>query len=176
MLDNETMNELKILENPKLPNYIKMALEDEKYLGDLLDNAASEDWLLRWGISTVLVQVSKRSPESLRSSLPFLVGRHGEEQKKMILNNISQILLHLSNQIPQEFIEAGGEHIFIHNLRNGEDHERFDAIKVLENLVPHRPDLVKDHISDIENIARELDNPVVGAEAQRVVKSMRKYI
>ncbi len=176
MLDDETKNELKVLENPKLPNYIKMALEDATYLNDLLDDAASEDWLLRWGISTVLVQVSKRNPESLRSSLPFLIERHGKENKKMILNNISQVLLHLSNRIPKEFLEAGGEHVFIQNLKTGEDHERFDAIRVLENLVPHKPDLVKDHISDIENVARELDNPVVGAEAQRVVKSLRNYL
>ena len=113
MLDNETISELKVLENPKFRNYVNMALEDGDFLKALLENMGNSDMLLRWGISTVIVQVSKRKPELLGDAIPFLLTRLENEDNRMVRNNVSQVLLHLSRWIPDIFVSHGAHEVMI---------------------------------------------------------------
>lgn len=173
MLDDETISELKVLENPKLPQFVNKALKEAEFLDDLLENAVSQDWLLRWGISTVLVQVSKKRPELLKEAIPLLTSRLSDESNRMARNNIAQTLLHLSKRIPDDIIEQGAAEELLRHLKKGEDHELYDAIKVLEYIAPINPGLVKGHLDDLAKIATDFDNPVIKGEAERAIKNIK---
>ena len=71
-LDAETIAGLKVLENPKFSLHVKKALEDKDFLAVILGNLSMDDWLLRWGISRILVQICKRKPERMKDSIPSL--------------------------------------------------------------------------------------------------------
>lgn len=176
MLDNETISELKVLENPKLSHIVKRALDEDEFLNALLENAGSDDWLLRWGISTILVQVSKRKPALLKGSIPIIQSRLSNENKRMVRDNIAQSLLHLSKGIPEDFISNGSAQNFLAFLGSGEDHERFDAIQVMGNIVGIEPEFVKTHLDDIDASVCGIDNPVVKGHAERVLAGIRSSL
>jgi len=175
MLDKETISELKILENPKFPYYITKALEDNEFLEDIVKSLEAQDWVLRWGASRVLVQVSKRKPELLKDYIPILLSQL-DEKKRNVRNNIAQTLLHLSKGIPEDFIKTGAVEKCLNDLRKGDDFEKYDAIKMLEYLTPAEPEVVKEHLKELEKIAGEYDNPVVRGEAERAMKVLKKYM
>ena len=175
MLDKETISELKILENPKFPYYITKALEDKEFLDDVVKSLDEQDWVLRWGASRVLVQVSKRKPELLIEHIPVLLSKLNEK-KRNVRNNIAQTLLHLSRGIPEDFIKTDAVEKCLRDLREGDDFEKYDAIKMLEYITPVKPEVVKKHLKELEKIAGEYDNPVVRGEAERVMKALRKYM
>ena len=176
MLDAETISELKVLENPKLSRYVKLALEDPDFLTSLIGNAESEDWLLRWGISTVMVQVCKRRAELMKEHIPLLLARLLVEDHRMVRDNVSQSLLHLSNFIPGEFVAHDAPPAFVQFLKRGEDHERFDAIQIMENIVTTAPEFVQDHISMIQHAANDIDNPLVKHQAARAFGTIRSKL
>ena len=176
MLDNDTISELQVLENPKFSRYVKLALEDEEFLRSLISGVESEDWLLRWGISTVVVQVSKRKPELLKEDIPLLISRVLYEDHRMVRDNIAQSLLHLSHFIPKDFVAHDAAPAFIQYLKKGEDHERFDAIQLMGNIVSVAPEFVKGHLSLIQHAADDIDNPLVKHQAERVFNSIRSKL
>jgi len=173
MLDEETISELKVLENPKLSRYVNRALEEREFLDALIEQAEGEDWPLRWGVSTILVQVSKRKPALLKDTIPFFMGRILNEDKRMVRDNISQSLLHLSNFAPEDFVRHDAPRAFVQFLVNGEDHERYDAVKVMEYIVKSAPEFVTEHIHEIEHATQGIDNPVVKGEAERALKVIK---
>lgn len=175
MLDEETISELKILENPKFPYYITKALEDRAFLEDIVKNLTAQDWVLRWGVSRVLVQVSKRKPELLKEYIPTLLSALNEK-KRNVHNNIAQTLLHLSKGIPEDLIKTEAVERCLNALKEGDDFEKYDALKMLEYLTPVDPFIVKSHLKELQKIANDYDNPVVKGEAERVMKALKKYM
>ena len=176
MLDENTISELKVLENPKINGYVKKALEDREFLDAILASSDSEDWPLRWGVSTVLVQVSKRSPELLKDSIPLLLSRMLYENKQMVKDNISQALMHLSRFVPEDFVHHKAHAAFVQYLKKGDDHKRFDATRIMENVAATDGEFVRDHLSLIEDIITDTDNPLIQAETQRVLGRIRTIL
>jgi len=132
--------------------------------------------LLRWGISTILVQVSKRKPELLKETIPLFISRFLYEDKRMVRDNISQSLLHMSGSIPEDFVRHNAAPAFVQYLKKGEDHERFDAVKVMENIVRSDAAFVKDHLSLVEGSAQGIDNPLVKGKIERSISSILSLI
>jgi hypothetical protein len=176
MLDADTVSELKVLENPKFNGFVKRAREDREFLDALLAHAESDDWLLRWGISNVIVQVSKRSPELLRETIPLLLSRLLYEDRHMVNDNFAQTLVHLSRFIPEDFVRQGAHTAFVQYLKPGEDHKTFDGLRVLENISHIRGDFVRSHIPTLEKLVMETENPLIEAETIRVLGRLRALL
>ena len=176
MLDEETISELKVLDNPKFTGFVKRARNDREFLDAILASSDSEDWPLRWGVSTVLVQVSKRSPELLKDSIPLFLSRLLYENKHMVKDNFSQSLMHLSRFIPEDFVRHKAHTAFVQYLKMGDDHKRFDAIKIMENIASVDGDFVRAHLPLIENIINDTDNPLIQAETERVLGRIRTVL
>lgn len=173
VLDSVTRAELQVLENPKSSQYINKALEDKDFLAVILGNLSTDDWLLRWGITRILVHICKRKPELMKESIPYLVSRLPVEKKRMVRDNIRQSLVHLSKGIPDDFVGKGAVDPFLKLMGNGEDHEQFDAITVIKNIAQTDREVVKGQIITIKKIANEIDNPVVRGEAERALAFLK---
>ena len=90
----------------------------------------------------------------------------------MVRDNMGQLLLHLSRYLPGDLMVHDVPAAFAWSLENGEDHERYDAIRVMENLARIDPGLVARYLPLIRRGVEGIDNPVVREQAERSMESM----